>query len=88
MQVVEANEESEPGGGATLSRKSIALSAQEEIHQLCGRLRAACRVRGMGGGVLFEEEEIGTRLSRLEASLLLLRRVEGSRLVAEITSAG
>ena len=33
----------------------------------------------MGGGTLFEEEEIGSRMSRLEAHLMLLQGVEGSR---------
>ena len=77
---MEANEEGQ-GGEASLTRKSIALNAQEEIHHLCGRLKAASRVGGMGGGTLFEEEEIGSRMSRLEAYLMLLRGVEGSRLV-------
>ena len=80
MRDVEANEEGQ-GGEASLTRKSIALNAQEEIHHLCGRLKAASRVGGMGGGTLFEEEEIGSRMSRLEAYLMLLRGVEGSRLV-------
>ena len=77
---MEANEEGH-SGEAALSRKSIALNAQEEIHHLCGRLKAASRVGGMGGGTLFEEEEISNRMSRLEAYLLLLQGVEGSRLV-------
>ena len=79
--MVETNEEEsrQSGEAASLSRKSIALNAQEEIHHLCARLKAASRVGGMGGGTLFEEEEIGSRMSRLEAHLMLLQGVEGSR---------
>ena len=77
---MEANEK----GDAALSRKSIALNAQEEIYHLCGRLKAASRVPGMGGGTLFEEEEIRSRMGRLEAYLLLLQGVEGSRLVEKV----
>ena len=78
---METNEEEsrQSGEAASLSRKSIALNVQEEIHHLCARLKAASRVGGMGGGTLFEEEEIGSRMSRLEAHLMLLQGVEGSR---------
>ncbi len=54
-----------------LTQSEVASSAQEEIYEVCGTLKKVG-----AGALLFEEADIESKLSRLHACLLVLRKRE------------